>query len=170
MIRLIQVVDSALTRLVNIALVTLFSVMMGLAFIQVFLRYFFNNSILWGDTAARTLVIWVGFLGAVIATGESKHFHIDVLTRFLKKRHQTWFQSFSNLFAAVICFFLGQASVTFLGLDPGTKTFLEIPIYIVELIIPAGFYLMMIRFVLRMAFNFSEIFETGPSGQGIEDR
>src|SRR2546426_7761896 len=89
MIKVIQVVDSVLTRVVNIALITLFSVMMSLAFVQVCLRYFFNNSILWGDTASRTLVIWVGFLGAVIATGENKHFHIDVLTRFLKKRHQT---------------------------------------------------------------------------------
>jgi len=152
------------------ALVTLFGVMMSLAFIQVFLRYFFNNSILWGDTATRTLVIWVGFLGAVIATGENKHFHIDVLTRFLKKRHETWFQSFSNLFAAVICFFLGQASVTFLGLDSETRTFLDIPIFIVELIIPAGFFLMMIRFVLRMAFNLIEIFQSGPPGQDMETR
>jgi len=170
MIKIIQAVDSALTRIVNVALVTLFSVMMSLAFVQVCLRYFFNNSILWGDTAARTLVIWVGFLGAVIATGENRHFHIDVLTRFLKKQHQTWFQSFSNLFAAVICFFLGQASVTFLGLDPETRTFLDIPIFIVELIIPIGFYLMMLRFVLRVAFNLIEIFQTSPAGQDMETR
>src|SRR6267378_4438673 len=134
MIKTIQAVDRALTRVVNIALVTLFSVMMTLAFVQVCLRYFFNNSILWGDTAARTLVIWVGFL------------------------------------AAVICFFLGQASVTFLSLDPETRTFLDIPIFIVELIIPAGFYLMMIRFVLRMAFNLIEIFQAGSAGQDAGTR
>ena len=161
-------VDSVLTRVVNAALVTLFTVMLSLAVIQVFLRYFFNSSILWGDIAARTLVLWVGFLGAALATRENKHFHIDVLTRFLKKRYQFWFQSFSNLFASVVCFFLGQASVTFLGLDSQTKTFLQLPVFVVELIIPIGFYLMMVQFVLRMIINLNDGFRNLPSTDQVE--
>jgi TRAP-type C4-dicarboxylate transport system permease small subunit len=161
-------IDSVLTRVVNAALVLLFSVMLSLAVIQVFLRYFFNSSILWGDIAARTLVLWVGFLGAALATKENKHFHIDVLTRFLKKRYQLWFQSFSNLFASVICFFLGQASVTFLELDNQTKTFLQLPVFVVELIIPIGFYLMMIQFALRMIINANDGLHTSPVSDQAE--
>jgi TRAP-type C4-dicarboxylate transport system permease small subunit len=130
-------------------IVVLFSVMMSLAVIQLFLRYFFNSSILWGDIAARNLVIWVGFLGAVLATRENKHFHIDVLTRFLKTNHQMWFNSFSNIIASIICFFLGQASITFIELDKNNTTFLNIPAVAVEIIVPIGFYLIMIQFILR---------------------
>jgi TRAP-type C4-dicarboxylate transport system permease small subunit len=148
-VKIFSLVDRVIARAVDIALIAIFTVMMSLAGIQVFLRYFFNSSLLWGDIAARNLVIWVGILGAVLATRENKHFHIDLLTRFLGKRYQLWFQSFSNLFASVICFFLGQASVTFLELDIQGRTFLDLPLYYVEIIIPAGFYLMMVQFALR---------------------
>lgn len=152
----LRILDRTLTGIVNVTLVMLFSVMLSLAVVQVFLRYFFNGGIPWGDIAARSLVIWVGFLGAVLATRDDKHFHIDVLTRFLKQRHQLVFQSVSNLFAAAVCYFLGQASITFVNLDSGNKTFLNIPLMIIEVIIPIGFFLMMIQFVLRAIIGFSE--------------
>jgi len=155
--KVFKVIDDALTKLVDIALVGLFGVMMSLAVIQVFLRYFFNSGVLWGDIAARSLVIWVGFLGAVLATRQSKHFHIDVLTRFLKPRHQVWFQICSDLFASVICFFLGQAGLTFLELETGNKIFLNLPAIVVEVIIPISFYLMMVQFILRTVANVGEV-------------
>ncbi|MFI5250893.1 MAG: TRAP transporter small permease [Bacteroidota bacterium] len=148
-------IDTGITRVVNFMLVVLFIFMLGLAVIQVILRYFFNSGILWGDIVARNLVLWVGMLGAILATRENKHFHIDVLTRFLKNRHQVWFKSFSDLFSAVICYFLGQASITFLALDTETRTFFNLPIIVIEIIIPIGFYLMMLQFIVHMVLNFS---------------
>ena len=168
--KIVRLIDGVLTRAVNITLVTLFVVMMSLAVIQVFLRYFFNSSILWGDIAARTLVIWVGILGAILATRDNKHFHIDVLTRFLSQRYQRWFLSLSNLFAAVVCFYLGQASITFLGLDSQSKTFLDIPLVYVELIIPVGFYLMTVQFLLRMIITLAEGEGTIPVTEPTENR
>src|SRR5262249_23963488 len=104
-----------LSRAVNALLVMLFSVMLLLAVLQVGLRYFFKTGLLWGDVAARILVLWVGFLGAVLAAGESKHFHIDLLSRFLPERGTLWLQRSASLFAAVICFALGKASLAYLA-------------------------------------------------------
>jgi TRAP-type C4-dicarboxylate transport system permease small subunit len=151
--KILHSIDHAIARVVNAALVLLFMVMLVLAVTQVSLRYFFNYGIAWADIAARNLVMWVGFLGGALATQENKHFHIDILTRFLNKRFQLWFQTFSYLFAAAICYFLGQASVTFLGLDSDAKTFLDLPTFYVELIVPVGFFLMMVQFVLRAAIT-----------------
>ena len=148
--KFIYAIDNFIHRIINMILVLLFGVMLSLAVMQVLLRYFFNNGILWGDVAARTLVIWVGFLGAALATREEKHFRLDIVTRYMGKNYQRWFFGFSDLFAAVICFFLGQASITFVGLDSQSKTFLDIPLIAVEIIVPAGFFIMMIQFVLRM--------------------
>ncbi len=154
--KFIHAVDREITRIVNILLVVLFTLMVCLAVMQVFLRYFFNTGILWADIVSRNLVLWVGMLGGILATREVKHFHIDVLTRFLTDRHQTWFRGFSDLFSAVICFFLGQASITFLGLDTETRTFFNIPLVAIEVVIPIGFFLMMVQFLLRMGMTLFE--------------
>jgi len=162
MIKALHFLETTITRLVNGALILLFGVMMSLAVIQVFLRYFFNSSILWGDVTARNLVIWVGILGAILATGENKHFHVDVLSRFMNTRYQSWLQSITNLFAAVVCFFLGQAGITFLA-------FLNIPVVSVEIIAPIGFYLMMLLFAIRSVNNIIEAVHA-PSTQRKEVR
>lgn len=159
-------VDRLIAVAVNAAIVVLFLAMLGIAAAQVVLRYFFDSGIIWGDPAARTLVLWVGFLGSVLTTGDNKHFQIDVLTRFLPQRWREWFQRVSNLFAAVVCLVLAQASISFLGFESGAKGSLNLPVEIVDVIIPAGFYLMAVQFALRM---FAAVDGTPVEGSPRED-
>lgn len=151
--KLLRAFDRGLTAVVGGLLVLSFTVMLALAALQVILRFFFQTGILWGDVAARSLVIWVGFFGAYIATRENKHFRIDVLTRFLGARLRLWLSAFSDLFGAVVCYFLLQASRTFVlvGIDPESKAFLGIPQAVVAVIVPVGFGLILVQFLLRMA-------------------
>lgn len=149
-------IERLLTWVVNTLLVAMFSLMLTLAVVQVGLRYFLNSSLLWGDVAARNLVLWVGFLGAILAARDERHFHLDVLSRFLPAKGKVWLQRISSLFATVICYYLGTASMAFLEIEADSKTFLDLPIPVVEVIIPAGFFLMMVQFGLRTIL--------GPSG------
>ncbi len=153
--KILRAADRLLTALVWALLILTFSLMLGLAATQVILREFFHTGILWGDVAARHLVIWVGFFGAYLATRSDKHFHIDVLTRYLRPRARVWFAAFSDFFAAVICYFLIRASWTFVtvGMDPDATLFLHIPQSSVAMIVPCGFGLMMLQFLLRTAEN-----------------
>lgn len=148
--KILDFIERVIIRVVEVVLVTLFFVMLGLAVTQVVLRYFFHSGISFADVLTRNLVMWVGFLGAIIATRENKHFHIDVLTRFLKERHKLWLQSVTNLFSAAVCYFLGRASITFLQFDPTGKVFLNVSSVVVGAILPAGFFLMMVLFMLQM--------------------
>jgi TRAP-type C4-dicarboxylate transport system permease small subunit len=150
--KILRTFDRALTSIVMALLVTAFAIMLGLAAVQVFLRGVFHTGLLWGDVAARHLVIWVGFFGAYLATRENKHFHIDILTRFLSQRLRLWFAAFSDLFAAVICSLLMRASLTYLtvGMDAESTLFLGIPQRTVAMIVPIGFGLIMVQFLLRM--------------------
>ena len=148
--KLLRLLDNALSKVVNVALVGLFLIMLGLAATQVLLRYFFSTGILWGDLAARNLVIWVGFLGAFLATKERQHFEVDVLTRFLNPSFRRWIRRLTNLCCAVVCYFLGQAAISVVELDVEAKTFLDLPASAVEMIVPIGFFLMMIRFILAI--------------------
>lgn len=165
--KILHAFDRALTTIVTAVLVLIFGVMLGLAALQVILRGGFQAGLLWGDVAARHLVIWVGFLGAFLATRENKHFHIDVLTRFLPAKIKLWFNAFSDLFAAVICYLLLNASLTFLnvGMDPEATSFLHIPQQTVAAIVPAGFGLIMIQFLIRMVESIVEALG-GPREEG----
>jgi len=161
--KVLHTIDRVLTFIVNVAIVLIFSVMLALAALQVILREFFSTGILWGDVAARHLVIWVGFFGGFLATRNGKHFHIDVLTRFLKPRARLWFNAISDLFAATVCYFLVRASITFLtvGIDPHSTSFLNIPSYVFALIVPVGFGLVMIQFALKMVESLINALRSG---------
>jgi len=51
----------------DVLLVVLLAVMIGLAAWQIVARNMLDTAIIWGDPLLRTLVLWVGFLGAVAA-------------------------------------------------------------------------------------------------------
>jgi TRAP-type C4-dicarboxylate transport system permease small subunit len=149
--KFLRVFDRTLTTVVTAFLVLAFAIMLGLAALQVFLRFSFHTGILWGDIAARNLVIWVGFFGAYLATRENKHFRVDVLTRLLPPRIRYWLFAFTDFFAAVISYFLLRASLTFvhIALDPGAVAFLGIPQTVIASIVPMGFGLIVLQFLIR---------------------
>jgi len=132
--------------------------MLVLAGGQVFLRAALHTSLSWGDLAARHLVIWVGFFGAYLAGRRGQHFHIGFLARLLGPRAEPWLEAVSTLFAGVVCAFLVVAAWTFItvGLEPGATLFLGIPQASAALIVPAGFLLMAVQFVLRAAQSVGE--------------
>jgi TRAP-type C4-dicarboxylate transport system permease small subunit len=149
--KVIGVVDRALTVLVTVLLVCSFTVMFGLAVAQVLLREIIHATISWADLAARHLVIWVGFFGAFLASKGERHFHIGFLSRFLGPRVRQWSNLVSDLFAGLICGFLVVAGWTFVtvGLDPKAVLFLGIPQATAALIVPVGFALMTLQYVIR---------------------
>ena len=60
--------------------------MIFLAFLQVVMRNLFNAGIPWADTVVRLLVLWVGFLGAVLATKLEQHLTVEVLAKNLPEK------------------------------------------------------------------------------------
>lgn len=154
--KVINKLDHHLTKGIDVLLSLTFTVMLTLAALQVFLRFFFDTGLVWGDVAARHIVLWVGFLGAYLATRDGKHFHIDALTRTFSDRARRWFGRVTDLFAAAVCFFLVQASYTFvtIAIDPDGILFLGIPEKVVAWIVPIGFGLMSAQFLLRIYKSF----------------
>ena len=144
-------IDRVLSIAVTSVLVCAFAVMLGLAALQLLLRGTFHYSISWGDIASRQMVIWVGFLGAFLATRGGKHFRIDVLTRLFPPRARGWVTAVSDLFAAAVCLFLVRAAMTFVtaGLDPNAILLLGIPQTAAAMIVPTGFALIALQLLLR---------------------
>lgn len=151
--------DAVLTRVEGTLLVVFLSIMLVLSFVQVVLRNAFSEGLLWGDILLRHLVLWIGFLGAALATSQDRHINIDALTRFLTPRLRVISKIVTNLFAATVCYFLFQASVTFLSneLSDGSTMFADIPSVYSQIIIPVGFGLIIIHFLVRIAAGFHSL-------------
>lgn len=165
MIRILKNIDSWISKFETVLLVVVLSTMVILAFLQVVLRNLFSEGILWGDTFLRHLVLWVGFLGASLATREKKHINIDLFTRFFKGKAKSFIVSIVNLFAAVVCWYLTSAAWTFVMDEKsfGTILFNDIPAWYFQTIIPIGFLLMTFRFIVIFIENMIEIFSSKSS-------
>lgn len=159
--QVLQKLNSYIARLESWILVVIVLLMVFLSFAQVVLRNVFDQGILWGDIFLRHLVLWVGFIGASVATQEEKHINIDVFTRFMKGKGKYFTQALVNAFAASVSFLLMQAAWTFVMEEKefATMLFNDIPAWYFQIIIPIGFGLMtarfMINFIQKLADSFS---------------
>ena len=110
-------------------LVILVVIMVALSFLQVVLRNAFSLGILWADPLLRMIVMWVGFLGAVLATKEQKHFGIDLVDKYLSPRVRHLVRIFINMTAVVVTYLLTRAAWQFLfeGIGPEEKDLFDVP-------------------------------------------
>jgi TRAP-type C4-dicarboxylate transport system permease small subunit len=145
------VIDYWLERISGWMLVTLLGIMIVMAFGQVILRNFFESSIEWGDIFLRHLVLWVGYFGAVIATGEGRHLRIEFVSKLVSQRPRKIFFIITSLFAGYVCYLLMQASISFLQLEMESEStlILDLPSWYFIVIIPAGYAMVSFRFIVR---------------------
>ncbi|HEX5038398.1 MAG TPA: TRAP transporter small permease subunit [bacterium] len=94
--------------------------MIVLAFLQVVMRDVFNAGLPWADTVVRTLVLWVGLLGAALATKLDQNLTLEVLTKYMPERARHAASAVVKAFAIVVCFFLLQATFKFLANERST--------------------------------------------------
>jgi TRAP-type C4-dicarboxylate transport system permease small subunit len=155
--------DDALGRIEKYTLTVMLSVMILLAFSQIILRNVLNSGIAWGDPLVRYLVLWVGFIGASLATKEGKHITIEVFARGLSGRSNPYLNAISTFISALVCGLLVFAGWTFVRNEAqmGGTTFLQIPFWIPPIIIPVTFALMTLRFGLRFMAELKRILTSG---------
>ena len=63
---------------------------------EVVLRYVFMHSLIFTEELSRYLMVWIVFLGSVLAVRDGAHIHINFLTKRFNQRTQKWFRLFAN--------------------------------------------------------------------------
>lgn len=156
MSRLLQTVH----RIENGLLVVLLVAMIALAGSQIVLRNLFDTGISWSDPVLRVLVLWVGMLGAMIATQQDKHIRIDLLSRYLSPAWHRHAAQLNNLFSAMVCGLLAWHSGRFVYFEwqDGSTLVSNVPAWLAESVLPFGFAV--------MALRFSVLLLPGHQGQG----
>lgn len=152
----------ALARLVKIVtwaenalLIAMLALMVSLAAAQILLRNFLDVSLPGADQMLRLLVLWVAFLGAVAASREGKHIHVDAIARWLPGRIKAAVDALTDLFTLVVCLLLAWQSLRFMqsARESGEIAFGSLPVWVAELILPLGFALIALRYSLRFVHH-----------------
>lgn len=141
----------ALHLLEDGTLITALATMLALAVLQIILRDFFNQGLLWAESFVRVLVLWVTLLGGMVATRYSGHISIDAVSRYLPERPARVVALLTNLVSAVICGVVAWYSIVFISYEyqDHTIAFANVPSWVCELILPIGFGVMGLRFLIR---------------------
>lgn len=131
-------------------LALLLTTMILVAVSQIVLRNVFDSGFAWSDPFLRTLVLWVGLLGALAATRDDKHIVIDALLRVLPEAWKPVIRALTSLFTAAVTGIIAWHSARFVVLDyeAGITVFANVPSWLAESVIPLSFALMTLRFVL----------------------
>lgn len=127
------------------------AVMLALSFAQVLLRNLFHSGVLWFDPLVRTLVLWVAFLGALVATSHARHLHVDVVRRMLPEAARRRVGRFLSVVSSAVCAWMANGSYIYLREEYlyGQSPFLGIPSWATQSILLWGFGLLAYRFLIQ---------------------
>jgi TRAP-type C4-dicarboxylate transport system permease small subunit len=145
-----------LQRLEDGLMALLLTAMILLASGQILLRNLFDSGLLWADPSLRLLVLWLTLLGAIAASRDDRHIRIDLLTRFLGPRAKTAIEALTDLFSAAVCGLIAWHGARFVLLEweEQTQLFGLLPAWLGELIIPVGFGILTLRFLINIPGRF----------------
>lgn len=150
---IIKKFDDFLEKIENFVIVILLIIILILSFSQVILRNFFSSGISWADVFLKHMVLYIGLLGASIATKHDKNVNMDILSRIVSDKKKTIFSILTNLFSFIIVSIMVYASYLFIKseyeFNSDTILFWGLKSWIVQIIIPITLLVISFRFLLK---------------------
>lgn len=139
-----------LVKLEDLLLAFLLTGMILLAALQIILRNFFDTGIAWADPSLRIAVLWLAMLGAMAATRDGNHIHIDLLSRLLPPKGKSGSRRATDFFSAIVCGLLAWHAGRFVYFEwqDGSTLFAAFPAWLAEIILPVGFAVIALRFLV----------------------
>ena len=155
-------VQSFLYRVEDSLLVILVLMIIGMAVTQIVLRNLFDTGIVWGDIMVRILVLWIGMVGAMVASRKAEHISIDILSRYLPHHFKKTVNSLIEFATFIVCTTAAYYSLKFVlsEFEYGDTAFAGVPYWFCEAIIPLAFSVIALRYLLLSIDNFTRIVKT----------
>ncbi|MEN8211684.1 MAG: TRAP transporter small permease [Thermodesulfobacteriota bacterium] len=154
-----------LQKIEDTVLVGLLLLMICMAVLQIFMRNLFDSGILWGDSLVKVLVLWIGLMGAMIASRNNHHISIDVLSKFLPEKIKEVTTFIISVFTSLVCGVMAYYSLNFVIMEKqdGYTAFSNIPAWVCESIIPIAFAIISLRYIFLSITILAQFFK--PSQQ-----
>ncbi len=158
----LQLIDRILARIEGCLIITMLWLMVIFTFLQVVLRGLYTHGHLswannlmgqidWSEPFVRLLILWITFLGASLLTRDGKHIQIDLFATILPPAWLPLRDCILSIACAAICATMVKVSMDYLSMEMefGGDMFLSLPTWTGQIILPAGFALLLTRFTLR---------------------
>lgn len=132
-------------------LVLLLLAMIVLAGVDILARSLFGGGVVWIPPLLRVMVLWLGLLGALLATRTREHIAIDLASRLAGPRLRSVLGILTSWFAAAVCLILAWHAQNFVRFawEFGDIAFGRVPAWPLQIVIPFSFALMGLRFLLQ---------------------
>jgi tripartite ATP-independent transporter DctM subunit len=119
--------------------------------LELFLRTFFHTGIPGTSGYVQNLTLWVGFLGAMIASREGRHLNLSTGMVMLPPRLQGIATTLAATVSTAVASGLCWASLQFVRVEMESPANIAgwLPIWVVEAILPVSFAIITLRFVLQ---------------------
>jgi TRAP-type C4-dicarboxylate transport system permease small subunit len=119
---------------------------------QIFLRNFFHSGILWADPLMRHIVLWLGCLGAALATTRIRHINIDVFSRLIPRRQKGIRRAVVYTATAIAAFFLGVAALRLVADERafGDIAFGTVKTWVLQTVLPFCFFVISYRSLVNL--------------------
>lgn len=129
--------------------------MVLLAVLQIILRNFFGLGLTWIDPLLQNGVLWIGMLGAMIASRNDGHIQIDLGSRYLSPLGRRLVSLATDLFTALICVLVAWHSFHYVRDEAAfpMMAFGSVPAWWLQVVIPFGFALIALRFAALFALG-----------------
>jgi len=139
-----------LHRAEDALLVLLLSTMIVLASTQILLRNLLDSGFVWIDPLLRVLVLWLGLIGATVATRNNRHIRIDLLSKLFSRNTHRLIQSVIGQVSAWTCLVVAWYGFKWIQMDyvDGVTSFAGVPAWLLEVIIPVTFALIGLRYLI----------------------
>ncbi|MFZ5570738.1 MAG: TRAP transporter small permease [Thermodesulfobacteriota bacterium] len=139
--------------------------MVVLVLVQIGMRNIYDSGVAGGDSMVKHMVLWVGFIGAGLATREQSHIRIDIASKLLPRRMKPFVTVILDIFSIIVSIMLVYAAYEFVAIERegrATIPFLDIPVWVMQIVIPIGFVVITLRFAFQALLNLKKIVK----GQG----
>jgi len=158
MSRFFRVLDRMLEGMAFLAGCTLIFIMLAVCS-DVILRTFFKMPQIWVTEVIEVLLLYITFLGTAWLLREKGHVQVDIIISRLSRRTVAvldFVGSLIGVFVSLVLTFFGT-SVTLDYYHRGmyTPSAMEIPVYIILIIIPIGSLLLLAQFSREAVVNFT---------------
>lgn len=126
--------------------------MLGLSLSEIILRNLFHTSIPGADVLIRYLVLWVSFIGAVVAVRE-RHIKVEIISVWLPEEWRRRLERPIFLFSAAVCAIIAWAAIRFWHQEWINVPLGEKWIAWLSIVIPLSFILLTLHFMLRFVIG-----------------
>jgi TRAP-type C4-dicarboxylate transport system permease small subunit len=140
----------ALVTVIRVFLAVAFATLTAVVFFQVIARYLFDAPPFWTEELARFLLIWLTFIGAVLAHVHREHIAVDTFVLLLPRRLRQAADLFASLTVLLTLAVIAKGGFDIAMMGTQTAPALGISMRYIYMSLPIGACLMMLVTVANM--------------------